>query len=336
MDEQARFRRRIQFSIVWLLLVTVGGTLGYHFVEGWTLLESLYMVAISLSTVGYGLVRELGTAGTVMTIVLVLFGVSGALYAIATVAEYVVEGHLAGTIKQRRRERLVTRLQDHYIVCGFGRVGQGVVNELLKEGEVVCLVEMDPALLSLAESLGLPAVEGDATEERTLLAAGISRCLGLVAALPSDERNAFVTLSARGLAPNIKIVARAEDDTSIDKLRRVGADYAITPYDAGAQQMTFMLTKPLLAEAITMLTDESVGGMVLRQIEIPEGSPIEGRTIGQLAGGDMRVSVLALKRGDEELQAMPSPEMILIRGDVLVVVGTSEDLAKLSGMEAPA
>jgi len=289
-----------------------------------------------LSTVGYGLVRELGTAGTVMTIVLVLFGVSGALYAIATVAEYVVEGHLAGTIKQRRRERLVTRLQDHYIVCGFGRVGQGVVNELLKEGEVVCLVEMDPALLSLAESLGLPAVEGDATEERTLLAAGISRCLGLVAALPSDERNAFVTLSARGLAPNIKIVARAEDDTSIDKLRRVGADYAITPYDAGAQQMTFMLTKPLLAEAITMLTDESVGGLVLRQIEIPEGSPIEGRTIGHLAGADMRVSVLALKRGDEELQAMPSPEMILIRGDVLVVVGTSEDLAKLSGMEAPA
>ena len=183
--EEERFRRRIIFSAGFIAITAVAATVGYQVVEKWSLLDSLYMVAITLTTVGFGEVHPMSNAGQVLTLGLVVFGVSGALYAVAAIAEYIAEGHFAEGIRRRRLNRLVSRLSGHYVVCGFGRMGLGIVNELLREGQSVCIVDVDAERCGLAETLGLPIVQGDATEDSSLIAAGLTRARGLVAALDS-------------------------------------------------------------------------------------------------------------------------------------------------------
>ncbi len=329
--DQARFQRRILYSIGFIVFSAVGATVGYQVIEGWSFLDSVYMVAITLTTVGFGEVHQLSFAGRILTLLLVVFGVSGALYGIAIIAEYLVEGHFAGSIQRRRLQRLISRLNGHYIVCGFGRMGLGIVNELLREGQTICVVDSDPERCAFAETLGLPVVQGDATEDASLIAAGISRSKGLVAALDSDSQNAFVTLSARSIAPNIKIVARAESDGSLEKLRQVGADFSVTPYDAGAQQMTYLLTKPLVAQVIAMLSDELHGEIVLRQVGVTQESPIDGRTVGDIEGEDDSLEVIALSRDGEDVRFMPGDDVTLHEGDQIVAIGAPADLDKIAG-----
>ena len=329
--EEARFRRRIIGSVGFITLNAVGATIAYQIIEGWSLLDSLYMVAITLTTVGFGEVYPLSLAGRILTLGLVVFGVGGALYAIAAIAEYVAEGHFAAGIRRRRLRRLVSRLSGHYIVCGFGRMGRGIVNELLREGHSACVVEIDAESCEAAEAMGLPVVRGDATEDASLIAAGLARASGLVAALDSDAENAFVTLTARSLASEIKIVARAEHDSALDKLRKVGADYSVTPYSAGAQQMTLLLTRPLVAQVIAMLSDERHGDIVLRQVELTSQSPIKDKAIQQCEDERLAVDVIALRRGEDDLRFMPGRDVKLLEGDRLVAVGSPSDLDRFAG-----
>ena len=302
--------------------------------EKWSLLDSLYMVAITLTTVGFGEVHPMSNAGQVLTLGLVVFGVSGALYAVAAIAEYIAEGHFAEGIRRRRLNRLVSRLSGHYVVCGFGRMGRGIVNELLREGQLVCIVDIDAERCGLSETLGLPIVQGDATEDSSLIAAGLTRARGLVAALDPDSQNAFVTLSARSIAPEIKIVARAESDSSLDKLRKVGADFSVTPYDAGAQQMTFLLTRPLVAQVIAMLSDELHGEIVLRQVDLTPQSPMNGRAIEDFEEERLSVNVIALRRGQGDVQFMPGRDVQFLEGDQIVALGTPGVLDKVAGTQS--
>ncbi len=329
--EEARLRRRILGSVAFITLNAIGATVAYQIIEGWSLLDSLYMVAITLTTVGFGEVYPLSLAGRILTLGLVVFGVGGALYAIAAIAEYVAEGHFATGIRRRRLRRLVSQLSGHYIVCGFGRMGRGIVSELLREGHAACVVEIDGESCQSAEAMGLPVVRGDATEDASLIAAGLERAKGLVAALDSDAENAFVTLSARSLAPEVKIVARAANDSALDKLRKAGADYSVTPYNAGAQQMAFLLTRPLVAQVIAMLSDELHGDIVLRQVELTSQSPIKDKAIHYCEDERLAVDLIALRRGDDDLRFMPSKDVKLLEGDQLVAVGSPDDLDKFAG-----
>ena len=329
--EEARFRRRILGSVGFITLNAIGATIAYQIIEGWSLLDSLYMVAITLTTVGFGEVHPLSLAGRILTLGLVVFGVGGALYAIATIAEYIAEGHFAAGIRRRRLRRLVSQLSGHYIVCGFGRMGRGIVNELLREGHSTCVVELDAEGCEAAEAMGLPVIRGDATEDASLIAAGLARAKGLVAVLDSDAENAFVTLTARSLAPEVKIVARAENESALDKLRKVGADYSVTPYNAGAQQMTFLLTRPLVAQVIAMLSDELHGDIVLRQVELTSQSPVKDKAIHYCEDEHLAVDVIAIRRGDDDLHFMPDKDVKLLEGDQLVAVGSPSDLDRFAG-----
>ena len=331
--EESRFRRRILISVGFIILNAVGATIAYQIVEGWSLLDSLYMVAITLTTVGFGEVHPLSLAGRILTLGLVVFGVGGALYALAAITEYVAEGHFAAGIRRRRLRRLVSKLSGHYIVCGFGRMGRGIAGELLREGHSVCVVEIDAENCEAAEEMELPVVRGDATDDASLIAAGLPRASGLVTALDSDAENAFVTLTARSLAPEVKIVARAEHDSAIDKLRKVGADYSVTPYSAGAQQMTLLLTRPLVAQVIAMLSDELHGDIVLRQVELTAQSPIKGKALRHCKDEHLAVDVLALRRGDD-VRFMPGRDVKLLEGDQLVAVGSPGDLDNFAGRAA--
>lgn len=325
-----KYSRRLLISVAAVAVLSLVGVFGYHFIENYSYLDSFYMVVITFTTVGYGTIGPLSPGGTVLTILIVVFGVATGLNLLAIGAEYVMEGHLAGTIKRRRFERVISRLSGHYVVCGYGRMGQGVVNELLAEGEMVCVVEADEARVNLAQAVGLPVVQGDATEERALIGAGLSRAKGLVAALGNDAQNAFVTLTARAIAPETTIVARAESESSLVKLRMVGADHAITPYDAGAQRMTFMLTRPLVAEVISWLVDERLGKIVLRQVKVPSGSSLDGMVLRDVAERGLRLNVLAMKRDGEEIRVMPHGDLQLKAGDDLVVVGSPEQLTEIA------
>jgi voltage-gated potassium channel len=317
-------------SVAAVGLLTMVGVFGYHFIESYSYLDSFYMVVITFTTVGYGTIGPLISAGTVLTILIVIFGVATGLNLLAIGAEYVMEGHLAGTIKRRRTDRVISRLSGHYVVCGYGRMGQGVVNELLAEGETVCVVEQDENLVNLAQAVGLPPVQADATEERGLIAAGLSQAKGLVATLGTDAQNVFVTLTARAIAPDVTVVARAETESSLQKLRMVGADHAITPYDASAQRMTFMLTRPLVAEVISWLVDERLGEIVLRQITVPAGSTLDGMRLRDLPDQGLRLNVLAVKRGDDEMTVMPDGDWRITAGDDLAVVGPPDQLTEIA------
>jgi voltage-gated potassium channel len=330
MGAGSKYSSRLLVSVVAVVLLAIVGVLGYHWLEGWSLLDSFYMVVITFTTVGYGTIDRLSPAGTVLTILMVIFGVAMGLNLLAIGAEYVMEGHLAGTIKRRRSERMISRLEGHYIVCGYGRMGQGVVNELLAEGEMVCVVDRGEDLVQLAQAVGLPAVLGDATEERALIAAGLSRAKGLVAALANDAQNAFVTLTARTIAPEVPVVARAESESSLEKLRLVGADHAITPYDAGAQRMTFMLTRPLVAEVISWLVDERLGKIVLRQVKVPANSRLDGLRLRDMQAEGLRLNVLAVKKRGSELEVMPGGDYVIAAGDDLVVVGPPDQLTGIA------
>ena len=215
-------------------------------------------------------------------------------------------------------------------------MGLGIVNELLREGQSTCIVEIDPERCAFAETLGLPVVQGDASEDASLIAAGLTRAKGLVAALDSDSQNAFVTLSARSIAPDIKIVSRAESDSSLDKLRQVGADFSVTPYDAGAQQMTFLLTRPLVAQVIAMLSNELYGSVVLRQVELTPHSQINGKAIEDFEDERLAVNVIALKRGDEEVRFMPGRDVKFLEGDQIVAIGSPGDLDEFAGAHSMA
>lgn len=326
----ARYSRRLLMSVAAVGLLTMVGVFGYHFIESYSYLDSFYMVVITFTTVGYGTIGPLISAGTVLTILIVIFGVATGLNLLAIGAEYVMEGHLAGTIKRRRTDRVISRLSGHYVVCGYGRMGQGVVNELLAEGETVCVVEQDENLVNLAQAVGLPPVQADATEERGLIAAGLSQAKGLVATLGTDAQNVFVTLTARAIAPDVTVVARAETESSLQKLRMVGADHAITPYDASAQRMTFMLTRPLVAEVISWLVDERLGEIVLRQITVPAGSTLDGMRLRDLPDQGLRLNVLAVKRGDDEMTVMPDGDWRITAGDDLAVVGPPDQLTEIA------
>ena len=205
-----------------------------------------------------------------------------------------------------------------------------MVNDRLSEGETVCVVEQDEELVNLGQAIQLPAVLADATEERGLIAAGLSRAKGLVATLGSDAQNVFVTLTARAVAPDIPIVARAEAESSLAKLRMVGADHVITPYDAGAQRMTFMLTRPLVAEVISWLVDEHLGEIVLRQVKIPPDSTMDGMYLRDLPDRGFRLNVLAVKREGEDMTVMPHGDWQVRAGDDLVVVGSPEQLTEIA------
>jgi len=222
------------------------GTVGYSMIEGWSLSDSLFMSAITATAVGYGEVHTLTDAGRVFTIALMAASIVGLGILWALITAMVVEFDLAGLFRRRRIMRRIQEQSDHFIVCGAGRMGRVVARELLRTGKPFVVIEQDPVRVTglLEEEPGLLFVEGDATREQTLRAAGIDRAHGLAACLPNDAENLFLVLTARGLKPDMEIVARAYDEESLEKLRRAGANHVISPAVTGAIRMASTLLRP--------------------------------------------------------------------------------------------
>ncbi len=313
-----------------LLVLPAIGVAGYCWIEGWPVLDALYMTVITLSTVGYTEVHPMSSAGRIFTMGLIAGGGVLAAYALTQVAQIVFSGELRSSWVAQKRRRMLAELSQHFIVCGYGRVGRNVVTELQSEQLPFVVIEPQPEKVTAVQESGALAVQGDAAVEGVLRQAGIERARGLVACAKTDADNVFIVLTARSLRPDLIIVARADVEESEAKLRRAGASRVILPYHITGRRMVTMLVRPDVADFLDEVSHTSGLELVLEQIQIAPTSPLAGLALAVAqARHDFDVTVLACKHADGQWNTRPHSETVVQPGCQLIALGTLPNLQKL-------
>lgn len=320
---------RVVLGLLALLLILLAGTAGYVLIEGWSLQDAFYMSAITITTVGYREVRPLSEAGQLFTVALLFFGVGAAFYILTTLVAAIIEGDLRQVFGARRMKLMIERLQDHYIVCGFGRVGEEVALELQSRDAPFVVVETNESRIEDARAAGMLVVQGDATEEETLVEAGIGRCRALIAASDSDSTNTYITLTAKGLRAEAYVVARVSSEAVERKLAQAGADRTVSPYRMGGRRMAFAALQPLVSDFIDIFPGAEQGDRVLAEIPVDDDSGFAGKQLGEALAGCEDLVVLAVRGAEGRLDVGPPRSRLLAAGDILIVVGEEEDLSAL-------
>jgi voltage-gated potassium channel len=323
--------RRIQSALLALGVITVVGVLGYMVFEGWSFTDAVYMTVITLTTVGYREVRPLDTTGQLWTIALLITGVGTLFYAAVSSVELVVEGTIRGYFGRRRMEAAIRKLDGHYILCGFGRVGRQVAAEFALNDVPFVILEQEAATVEECMAKGYLVLLGEASEDDVLEEAGIRRARGLVAAVDSDADNVFVVLSARKLNPKLHIVARASSDESAAKLETAGADRTLSPYAVGGRRLASLATQPLVVDFLDIVT-RGEGGIEFRleEFSVPEDSFITDNTIGELRIAERTgAMILATRHREGSFDTTPSASDRISGGDTLIVLGTREQVGRL-------
>ena len=319
--------RRVRIGVAAFVLVIVAGTIGYLII-GFGVLDALYQAVVTVTTVGLGPVRPLHTAGKIFTIVLILVGVGTALYAFSAVLEVLIEGHMREMMRRRRMERSIERTSGHVIVCGWGRVGREVARFLAAAGREVVVVDRNPERLS---EVPYPTVHGDVTDDRTLEEAGITRAATLVAALETDADNLYVTLASRSIRPDLQIIARARNESSEPKLIRAGADRVVNPQQLGGDRMAALVTQPHVVDFVDVVMHDGTLEFRLEEVAVAESSSLTGNTLSSARVHDRTGAlVLAIRRTGGGFVTNPSDRTQIEAGDVLISVGTADQLAALS------
>ena len=324
--------RRIERTLLALGAITVIGVLGYMVLEGWSFTESLYMTVITLTTVGYREVRPLDTTGQLWTMVLLITGVGTLFYAAVSSVELVVEGAIRGYFGRRRMQAAIGKLNGHYILCGYGRVGRQVAREFAREGVPFVVVDQEPGIIEECLVDGYLALLGEASDDTVLEESGVRQARGLVAAVDSDADNVFVVLSARKLNPKLNIVARASSDESAAKLETAGADRTLSPYAVGGRRLASLATQPLVVDFLDIVTRGEKGlEFRLEEFGVPEDSFIAGQTIGELRIGERTgAMILATRNSEGTFDTSPSASDRIRAGDTLIVLGTREQVSRLN------
>jgi len=311
------------------MVILALGTLGYVWIEGWSYFDALYMTVITLTTVGFREVQPLSRAGQVYTMVLILTGVGVLLYIVTSLARVVVEGEIHEALGRRKLLKQVKSLRNHYIICGFGRIGEIIARQLKQAGVPLVVVDNNPESLSRLEELGYYFVAGDATREEVLEEAGIDRAKGLVAVVASDAANVYITLTARSLNPKLFIVARGEEVGSQKKLLRAGADKVESPYEMGGRKLAQTILRPTVTTFIDLAMHEGVE-LSMEEVEVSADCPICNMALKDTGiRQQLNLIVVAIKRADGEMLFNPTPETQILTGDTLIVLGLRQNLEGL-------
>ncbi|MEM6835334.1 MAG: potassium channel protein [Cyanobacteria bacterium P01_C01_bin.120] len=337
---EATYRRSRQHLIggaIALGGVVVIGILWYKLIEGWTWLDAVYMSVITLATVGFAEVQPLGARGRIFTIVLILMGVVVIGYILNSFSEALIQGHFQAGIRLRQRRRLMDSLTNHYIICGFGRTGRQVAAEFALEQIPFVIVDSDDHSIQDAQQLGFISQQGDATQDQVLQQVGIERASCLVAALPSDAENLYTVLSAKTLAPRIRTIARASSEEAVQKLQRGGADVVVSPYITGGKRMAAAALRPQVVDFLEGILSGSDRTVYVEEFLISVADcPKVGQTLGQ---AELRLKsgalILAIRRADHSLIVGPNAETMLCAGDMIIGMGTSEELRRLNQILSP-
>lgn len=309
------------------------GTIGYILIEGWPWQDALFMTVITLSTVGFGEVRPLTTAGEIFTIGLIVLGVGGAAYTFSTVADYIVAGELRGVLRRKRMQNEIKRLNNHYIICGFGRVGRRVAMDLQANDVDVVVVENNTDSAAEVESMGFLHLFGDATDDTVLREAGIERAAGLCTCLPGDAENVFAVLTARTLNKDLIIIARVDRASSERKLMVAGANHVISPHAIGGHRMASQLLHPNVVEFLDVVMRQGNLELWIEEIVVHHGSEMENHT---LAESQIRTrtgaNVLAVRRPDGHTYTDPAGSFGIQFKDSLIALGTPDQLESLANL----
>jgi voltage-gated potassium channel len=324
--------RRLVVALGVLAGTTLAGALGYVLVEGWSFADALFMTVTTLATVGYGEVRPLSPAGRWYTMALIVAGVGTTLYVLATMAELLLEGSLREVFQRRAMQRRIDAFHGHIVVCGYGRFGRVVVEELSRAGESVVVVEKDPARFAELERAGVPGLLGSAATDEVLERAGIRRARAIVVATSSDADNMFVTLTARELNPALEIHARGEGETALRRLRRAGADHVTAVYLTAGQRAAASILQPTVVDVLELARPRQGAPVDLEEIRVAAGSPLVGRGLAAVEAEVAAVRVVALKRAGESVRVVPEPATSVGADDHLVVIGEREALQRLAAL----
>jgi voltage-gated potassium channel len=315
--------RHLRLSICLLLLLTVltVGTAGYYWIEGWSLSECLYMTTITVSTVGFQEVHPLTRDGQLFTVFLIFFGVTAAALSISALFEYFILRGLSTLFGRKKMDKQIGKLNRHIIICGYGRTGYYIARDLKKTGRSFVVIENDPERVKLLEQENTFFIEGDASDEDLLEAAGIGRAKALVAALAKDADNLFLTLSARSLNLDLHIIARVEDPDSSRKFMKAGASRVVSPFSTGANRIVQLLTRPAAVDLIELVDAHKNLALEVSEIVVEEKSKLDGKTLAEArVRQTLGCMVFAVKRLDGETIFDPDPQTRLQEGDVLVAI----------------
>jgi voltage-gated potassium channel len=323
-------RRLVDIGLIFGLIIIIGG-IGYWIIEGWSWLDAFYMAIITVTTVGFSEIHPLSPVGRVFTTVLIVLGVASITYAFSALTNYVIAGELGGVLERRRMARRINSLRDHYIVCGFGRVGHQVCIELMREGQPLVVVDADLPSVEQVSSQRYPVVIGDAGDDQVLQEAGIERARGLVAAVDSDAANLLVVLSARALNPDLYIVARANLEDTEAKLLRAGADRVISPYSLGGRRMALMLVHPDVVDFLDVVMHDESLELFLEDLTVGHDCTLDQCSIGEARIRKVTgANILGLKREEGKIVISPEASTVLYPGDVLIALGTRQQLESLA------
>jgi voltage-gated potassium channel len=322
--------RRFAIAVVGIVVLTLVGALGYILIEEMSLIDALYMSVITISTVGFGEVKPLSPAGRLFTIGLIVVGVGTAFYLLATAAELLIEGRLREYLGANAMHRKIHNLEGHVVICGFGRFGRVVAEELARNQFPTVVIDVDPAAEADLAKLGMLYLIGDAMRDDVLEDAAIRTARAIVVATPSDADNVYITLSAREKNPSIVIHARGESDSGMRRLKLAGADAVISAYQRGGIRVAQAILRPSVVDFLELSTPGRGDEIDLEQLRVDSGSSLVGKVVEAIERETHKLRVVALKRGSDPITLIPDSSTAIQAGDMLVVIGDRASLKRLA------
>ncbi|MBW2623928.1 MAG: potassium channel protein [Deltaproteobacteria bacterium] len=322
---------RITLAILMGLIILLVGTAGYSIIEGWDLLDSLYMTLITVATIGYGEIAPLSPLGRIFTIFIIVFGVGNAAFLVGQLTQVMVEGSLRRVMGRRKLEKQIKTIKDHYIICGYGRIGRIIAKEISDHHFPLVIIENSHEIIERVDEDGYLYIMGEATDDDNMIKAGIERARGLISVVSSDADNVYIVLTARALNKDLFIVTRSSHKKSVNKLERAGADKVISPYQIGARSMAQSILRPAVADFIES-TVHGQGGLNLAMegILVTPRSKLQNTTLKDSnIRRELDLMVIAIKMKDGEMVFNPCASNPIQVGDTLIVVGHKDNMARL-------
>lgn len=326
--------RKFFIAAFLILAVILFGMFGYMLLEGWSAFDALYMTVITIATVGFSEVRQLDGSGRIFTILLIFLGIGVGGYAIGTIAAFLVEGQLLDILKGRRMAKEITGLKNHIIVCGFGKIGMEVCASMAMAGRDFIVIDTNVEKIDHALSLGYLAAVGEATDDEILEKCGIRQAYGLISAISDDSANVYLVLTARALNDKMRIIARGVGETTHKKMIRAGADRVVSPYEIGARRMAALMLKPEIVDFLEVLSPTNIFGLRLEKVIVKPKSFIAGKRLDEsnIRRDTHGAMIVGVQKLDQTLMVNPPKWTILEADDVLLAIGSDEQLKSLTEM----
>jgi voltage-gated potassium channel len=328
-----RWVRRTALIAALLLLTFCAGTIGFSLIEGYSLFDAFYMTLITITTVGYAEIHPLSQAGRLFNSFLIFFGVSAMFLAFGTMTQAIIELELQDQYGKRRKKRMIEEMHDHFIVCGFGRVGRNASYELQRSRVPFIVVDRNEERVARAMQADMIAVVADATRDDDLRGVGVLNARGLIAALPSDAENLFIILSAKTLNPKLTVVTRASEEEAGEKLRRAGADTVFAPYTMAGQRLAQALVRPHVVQFLDLATTDVGPKIALEQVRVAPETQFVSKTLGEMVEHrKLGIIVLAIRKSNAQMIFNPPAETIIDAGDFLIVLGEQPNLQQFESV----